>query len=171
VTGLSFRTYALIFAIICWATLLGGITYSHIVYFPPYLSNLPDSSVIVNGKYALHEERFWLTIHPLLILSLIVTLALNWKFKPRRKLIMTSFGIYFVILVITQLYFLPELGAFRQSPELNISAAEWLARGNRWQYLSWIRGAICYLAFIPILMALTKPEEVVKESETETLAV
>ncbi|MGC2237913.1 MAG: hypothetical protein WA584_17265 [Pyrinomonadaceae bacterium] len=170
-TRLSFRTYALFFAIICWATLLGGITYSHIVYFPPYLSDLPNSSVIVNGKYGLQEAWFWLTVHPLLILSLIITLALNWKIKPRRKLIMTSFGIYFVILVITQSYFLPELGAFRQSPELNVPAAEWLARGNRWQHLSWIRGAICYLAFVPLLIALTKPEEIAKAPEAETLAV
>jgi hypothetical protein len=165
-TGLSFRTYSLFLAIIFWAILLGGIVYSHIVYFPPYLSDLPNSAVVVTGKYGLNEAPFWLTVHPLLILSLILTLALNWKIKPRRKLILTSFGIYFVILVITQLYFIPELGAFRESPESNVSAAEWLARGNRWQHLSWIRGAICFIAFVPLLIALTKPEDAPKESET-----
>jgi hypothetical protein len=170
-TGLSFRTYSLFLAIILWATLLGGIVYSHIVYFPVYLSDLPNSAVLVTGKYGLSEGLFWLTVHPLLILSLIITLALNWKVKPRRKLIITSFGIYFVILIITNLYFLPELSAFRQSAESNVSAAEWLARGNRWQYLSWIRGAVCYLAFVPLLFALTKPEDASKESETEALAV
>ena len=170
-TRLSFRTYALFFAIICWATLLGGIMYSHIVYFPPYLSNLPDSSALVNGKYALHEERFWMTIHPLLILSLITALALNWKIIQRRKLIMTSFGIYILMIILTFLYFVPELTAFAKSPESSVPAAEWLARGNRWQYLSWIRGTICYLAFIPLLIALTKPEEFEKQRTAESLAV
>ena len=162
---LSFRTYSLFVAIIFWATLLGGIAYSHIVYFPPYLSDLPNSSVIVNGKYGLSEGYFWMTVHPLLILSLIITLALNWRFEARRKLIMTSFGIYLVVLIITQLYFLPELSAFRQSPEMNVPAAEWLARGTRWQHLSWMRGAVCYLAFIPLLFALTKPENAAQDTE------
>ena len=104
---LSFRTYSLILAIFFWATLLGGITYSHLVYFPAYLSDLPNSAVVVTGKYGLNEGRFWMTVHPLLILSLIITLALNWKFKPRRKLIMMSFGIYILILIITILFFSP----------------------------------------------------------------
>lgn len=169
-TRLSLGTYSLFLAIILWGTLLGGITYSHIVYFPAYLSDLPNSAVVVNGTYAVNEAPFWLLIHPLLILSLIIALALNWKLKTRRKLIITSFGIYIVALIITSLYFVPELMAFRQSPESNISAAEWLTRSNRWQYLSWIRGAVCYLAFVPLLIALTKSADTSKESETATVA-
>lgn len=160
-------TYSPFLAIILWGTLLGGIAYSHIVYFPVYLSDLPDSSVIVNGKYALHEGRFWGTIHPLLILSLITTLVLNWKFKLRRKLIASSFGVYILVLICTSLYFVPELMAFAQSPQSNVTAAEWLARGNRWQYLSWARGTICYLSIIPLLVALTKSPD----ASTETAAL
>lgn len=55
----------LMLSIVFWGTLLGGIAYSHLVYFPPYLSALPDSAVVVNGPYALHEVIFWMTIHPL----------------------------------------------------------------------------------------------------------
>jgi hypothetical protein len=79
------RTIALMIAIPLMGILLGGIVYSHIVFFPVYLSALPDSAVLVNGPYALHEERFWLLIHPLAILSLITSLALNWKIRARRK--------------------------------------------------------------------------------------
>jgi hypothetical protein len=85
-------TYSLFLAVILWGTLLGGITYSHIVYFPVYLSALPDSAVVVNGPYGLHEARFWMTIHPLLILSLIAALVLNWKFRLRRKLILIRYA-------------------------------------------------------------------------------
>jgi hypothetical protein len=146
-------------SIILWGTLLGGITYSHLVYFPVYLSALPDSAVVVNGAYGLQEGIFWMIIHPLLILSLIVTLALNWKLKSRRKLILISFAVYALVLVVSQLYFIPELGAFKHSPESSLSPAEWLARGQRWQRLSWLRGAICYAAFVPLLFALTKPAD------------
>ena len=83
-------TYALFLSVILWGTLLGGIAYSHIVYFPVYLSALPASSVVVNGTYGLNEATFWLTIHPLLLISLIITLALNWKNRRRLKLIGNS---------------------------------------------------------------------------------
>lgn len=55
---LKFGTYSLFLAIILWGTLLGGIAYSHLVYFPVYLSALPDSAVVVNGPYGLHEAIF-----------------------------------------------------------------------------------------------------------------
>jgi hypothetical protein len=152
-------TYSLFLAITLWGTLLGGIVYSHLVYFPVYLSALPDSSIVVNGPFGLHEARFWLLIHPLLILSMLATLALNWKLRERRKLILISVGIYFVVLVVTQLYFLPELSAFRESPKSSLSPADWLARGTLWQRLSWLRGAVMYIGLLPLLLALTKPAD------------
>ncbi|HEY0080106.1 MAG TPA: anthrone oxygenase family protein [Pyrinomonadaceae bacterium] len=156
-TTLRLGTYSLFLAVVLWGTLLGGITYSHLVYFPVYLSALPDSAVVVNGPYGLHEAIFWRTIHPLLILSLIVALALNWKSRSRRRLILTSFAVYFLVLVVTQIYFIPELRAFEQSPQSKASPSEWLARGHRWQRLSWIRGGIMYAGILPLLLALTEP--------------
>ena len=161
-------TYSLFLAIILWGTLLGGIAYSHLVYFPVYLSALPDSAVVVNGTYGLNEVPFWMIIHPLLILSLVVALVLNWKSRPRRKLILISFAVYIVVIVISQIYFIPELVAFQRSPESSLSPAEWLARGQRWQRLSWIRGAVCYAAFVPLLLALTKPAELGVENNVAT---
>jgi hypothetical protein len=63
-----------------------------------------------------------------------------------------------VVLIISFLYFVPELMAFRQSSVSGIPRADWLARGHRWLILSCIRGAICYAAFVPLLVALTKPD-------------
>jgi hypothetical protein len=150
-------TYSLFLAVVLWGTLLGGIAYSHLVYFPVYLSALPDSAVVVNGPYGLHEAVFWMTIHPLLILSLILALVLNRKSKQRRERIMISLAVYVVVIVVSSLYFIPELGAFARSPQSGLTPAEWLARGQRWQRLSWIRGAVMYLGLLPLLVALTKP--------------
>jgi hypothetical protein len=146
-------------SILLMGILLGGIVYSHIVYFPVYLSSLPDSAVLVNGPYALHDERFWLLIHPLAILSLIISLALNWKVRARRKLIAIPLIVYVLVIVVTQLYFLPELRAFHNSPNLNLSPAEWYARGQHWQYLSWTRGTLIGLSVVPLLLALLVRED------------
>ena len=150
-------TFALMVAIILWGTLLGGIAYSHLVYFPVYLSDLPASAVVVNGPYGLNEGIFWLIIHPLLIISLVAALVLNWNSTERRKLIAVSFIVYVVVLLVSQFYFIPELVLFRHSPESTVPATEWLARGRRWQRLSWLRGLTMYLAFVPLLFGLTKP--------------
>ena len=154
---LRLRNLSLLVSIILWATVLGAIVYSHVVFFPVYLSALPDSAVLVQGPYALHDERFWTLIHPLLILSLLLTLGLNWRLKKRRKLIGITAGIYLFALVATMLYFVPELMEFLRSPESAVSRGEWFARGQRWQHLSWLRGAAMYAGFVPLLLALGEP--------------
>ncbi|HEY8560792.1 MAG TPA: hypothetical protein VIL74_10495 [Pyrinomonadaceae bacterium] len=157
-TKSGFGTYSLFPAIIFWGTLIGAIVYSHTAFLPAYLSDLPNSAIVVTGKYAVNEAPFWQTIHPLLILSLIAALALNWKFEARRRLIALTCVIYVCVLAVTAVYFLPELLAFAKSPESNLPASEWLARGHRWLYLSMIRGAVCFIGFVPLLAALAKPE-------------
>ena len=165
---LRLNTISLMLSIVLWGTLLGGIAYSHLVYFPVYLSALPDSAVVVNGPYGLHEAVFWMMIHPLLILSLIITLVLNWKSRARRKLILISFVVYVVVIVISATYFIPELIAFEHSPASSLTPAEWLVRGERWQRLSWIRGATMYAAILPLLIALATPVRVPQESPAAT---
>lgn len=161
---------SLMLSVILWGTLLGGIAYSHLIFFPVYLSALPDSAVVVTGPYGLHEAKFWMLIHPLLILSLVATLAANWRSRARRYLILVSFAVYLAIIVVSAVYFIPELIAFERSAESGIAAPEWLARGQRWQRLSWIRGATMYAAILPLLFALTRPRAAAKETEPVAVA-
>jgi hypothetical protein len=144
------RDLALAAAIIVWATILGGIVYSHIVWFPPYLSNLPKTAALAQ---TIHDEHFWLTIHPLAILSLIIALVLNWKLRQRRNLILITVVIYAIAIAATAIYFVPELIKFRDSASSNVGPAEWYVRGQNWQHLSWMRGVFMYAAFIPLLLA------------------
>ena len=153
---LSAGTFALMVSVTLWGVLLGGVVYSHIVYFPVYLGGLPDSAVLVTGPHALNEGRFWMTIHPLVLLSLAVSVITNWRSRTRRNLIFATLGTYILVIIVTSIYFLPELFAFAESQRSNVSAAEWLARGNRWQYLSWIRGAVMFGCMVPLLLALVR---------------
>lgn len=153
---LGFGTYALMISAILWGVLLGGVVYSHVVYFPVYLSHLPESAIITNGDYALHEEHFWMFIHPVLLLSLIVSLAANWSDAMRRKLIASTLVVYIAIIVVSMIYFVPQLAEFHNSPRSGVSSAEWVERGQRWQQLSWIRGATLFVFAFPLLVALTR---------------
>lgn len=150
------RNLSLFATVILWATVIGGIMYSHLAFMPSYLRNLPASTSLVNGAYPVVDERFWMTFHPLLILSLAMSLTLNWKLRQRRKLIAVAFGMYAAILVVTALFFVPELLAFAKSAQSDVPAAEWMVRGQRWEKLSWVRGALMYVGFCLVLTAFAK---------------
>jgi hypothetical protein len=152
------KQISLFITLIFWGTLMGGVMYSHIAYFPPYLSHLPASTQLINGDFGIHDENFWLVVHPCTILSLLVTVFLNWKLVERRKFILITIGIYALALVATGIYFVPELMAFANSKNSNISPTEWYERGQKWQHLSWIRGAFINVGFVMLLIALTKNE-------------
>jgi ABC-type transport system involved in cytochrome bd biosynthesis fused ATPase/permease subunit len=98
------------------------------------------------------------------LVALAAALALNWRSRHRRKLIALSFAVYAVVLVVSALFFIPELGAFKHSPESALSPAEWLARTQRWQHLSWLRGAVMYAAELPLLFALAGRAETTAKS-------
>ena len=92
------RDLSLALAIFVWATILGGIVYSHMVWFPPYLAGLPQTSALAT---TIHDEHFWTTVHPLAILSLAAAVALNWKLRARRNLILVTIVIYAVAIITT----------------------------------------------------------------------
>ena len=157
ITMIQARQVSLFVALTFWAIIIGGVMYSHIVYFPAYLSHLPESNKLITGEYGLHDENFWLFVHPFAILTTIATLILNWKMKTRRKLILISFSIYALAIVATASYFLPNLLAFASSnTNTTVTPSEWYQRGQTWQHFSWIRGASLYIGFLMLLMALTK---------------
>jgi hypothetical protein len=126
------------------------------VFFPVYLSDLPASAAVVNGPYGLSEARFWMTIHPLLVLSLVVSLIANWRERTKRFLIGATLTVYIVVLVVSALYFVPELIAFHDSP---VTAGDWQTRANRWWNLSLIRGATLFIFSVPLLFALARSED------------
>jgi len=107
----------------------------------------------------LNDGYFWTLIHPLAILSLIVALVLNWKIPARRKLIAVPLIVYVLAIVVTALYFVPELQNFKNSPNMAVTPAEWYARGQRWQHLSWTRGTVMGLSYIALLLALAWRED------------
>lgn len=154
------RQLSLFTAITFWAIIVGGIVYSHIAYFPSYLSHLPESNNLINGEYGLKDANFWMFIHPIAILSTIITLTLNWKLKARRKFIFITLGIYALAIIATAVYFVPELMAFAGSTNnTTVTPAEWLQRGQTWQHLSWIRGAFMFVGFLILQVALTKDNQ------------
>jgi hypothetical protein len=64
--------------------------------------------------------------------------------------------VYLVVLIVSALFFVPELIAFHDSP---VNAGDWQARGDRWWNLSLVRGATLFVFSVPLLFALARSEE------------
>ena len=154
---MKFSTSILILACIAWGILLGGVVYSHLVFFPAYLSDLPRSAVVVNGPYAINDPIFWMVIHPILILLMIAAIIANRENKARRKLIVISFTVYVTILVVSAFYFVPELMQFKTSAVSTAPPSEWMKRGQNWLTYSIIRGCVLLVVTFPLFKALTLP--------------
>jgi hypothetical protein len=156
--------------LVAWAMLIGGATYAHIVYFPAYLSGLPESNSLITGDYGLRDENFWLLLHPFAILSTTIALVLNWKMAMRRKFILIPAIIYALAIVSTAIYFVPNLMEFANSGNVtNVDRSEWLQRGQTWQHLSWIRGFFLSVGFVLLLIGLTKRNEARTEPAAKSI--
>ncbi|HNU89405.1 MAG TPA: DUF1772 domain-containing protein [Ferruginibacter sp.] len=152
----QFKQVSLYLAIFFWAMIVGGIVYSHIVYFPAYLTHLPASNQLISGEYGLHDENFWMFIHPVTMALTITTLVLNWRSKQRRTFILITTGIYAFVIFFTAIYFVPELQAFAKSTGTSATVSELFERGQTWQHRSWIRGSFMLTGFIMLLVALQR---------------
>lgn len=150
----NIKDISLLFSVILWGILSGAILYSHVAFFPSYLHHLPASTDLISGPYGIHDEKFWMSIHPVSLSALLFTLILNRRSRKLRPFMLYTTGIYLAVLIVTFVYFVPELKAFAESAQSAITPAEWLERGKNWERFSWIRGCFMLTGFLSLLIAL-----------------
>lgn len=143
------------FCCLTFAIMIGGAVYEHINVVPKWSAAPPESLSIFQGTYGLKPELFWMIIHPVNLLLFILTLAFHWK-SARRKNILIAFSSYVIILVVTSLFFVPEL--------ISITSTTWSAevdhslrdRAKLWETLSIVRLGVLGVLVLILLMGLAK---------------
>lgn len=141
---------------ISFSIILGAGIYEHVAVWPNAYSEPPQSLTMFQGKYALESAPFWMSIHPVTLVLFITALVLNWK-SERRKNILIPLVIYMTILVITSIYFVPELISINNTSYAEKIDADLRKRGNTWIALSLIRACILVAADFILLLGLTRP--------------
>jgi Na+/phosphate symporter len=161
------RNISLILASMSFLAFIGGGLYEDLVILPVWTSAPPLSLYIYQGNYGINSGVFWGIIHPVTILLLIVALISNWR-TARRKQIVTVLIFYVVVLVVTAIYFIPELLRLISTHYENRIDAGLKSRAVTWGILSVIRLIGCiFLSFI-LLSSLTKPAHVTELSRPGT---
>ena len=134
---------------------IGGAVYEHLNVVPVWSAAPPLSLSMFQGEYGLNPALFWMLIHPVNMLLFTVILILHWK-TPRRRNIVIVFTSYIIILVITAIYFVPELVSITSTPFSAEPDASLAARGKRWELLSILRLCVLVSLSIILLIGLTK---------------
>ena len=155
----SARDTFLILGSIFFIIVVGGAVYEHVAFVPQWSAAVPASLSSLQGDYGLKAEYFWMGIHPITLLFLIGALIVNWKNLRRRNILITLGG-YVLILIITSIYFVPELIDLQDTPYTTSVDNALTQRAGMWETLSLIRlGVLFILAYI-LLSALPKSGQV-----------
>lgn len=140
--------------------MIGGAVYEHLNVVPTWSAGPPASLSMFQGKYGLKPELFWMLIHPVNLFLFVLNLIFHWKSR-RRKVLLTVFLGYILILAITTIYFVPELisittNAFSESVDPALTK-----RASLWEALSLVRLGVLVVLAITLMIGLTKPNKAI----------
>jgi hypothetical protein len=136
---------------------LGGSFYEALVVYPAWSSSPPASLARLQGPNGVDSAPFWIAIHVALEVALIAALALNWRERRRRTLILVGLGVHVLMRAWTFWYFVPEITQFMITPPDGPSSPELAARVSLWGTLGWVRRALIATYSVVLLLALMMP--------------
>jgi hypothetical protein len=147
----------ILYSITCLAFIIviGGAVYEHLNMVPTWSAAPPASLSMFQGKYGLNPELFWKLVHPVNLLLFIITLIVHWR-SDRRKNILIVLTSYALILVITFMYFVPELLSITKTVFSDTVDADLTRRAGLWEKLSIARLLVLIVLSIILLLGLTK---------------
>lgn len=144
----SFPNILHILASIAFITIIGAAIYEHAAVVPIWAAAPPYSLSMFQGEYGLQAGNFWKPVHPVAILLLAAALITNWR-QPRRKQLLITLAGYVLILIITGIYFVPELLSITTSTYSTVVSDDLTGRAKTWELLSLVRlGALLILAVV-----------------------
>jgi hypothetical protein len=134
------NTRNFLYGLLClsFSIIVGAAIFEHLAVWPIAFSAPPASLSMFQGEYPFSPVNFWARIHPVTLLLFIISLVLSWK-TERRLHVLIPFVTYVVILIITSIYFVPEMLEIAQTPFSDQIDESLVKRGYIWQILSLIR--------------------------------
>ena len=139
-------------------TIVAGVgIYEHMFGIPRMLST-PTALIEMSNASQGQPEKFWIPLHALSLLTLILSMTFNWRNPNRKKLILAVFIGYIYISVVS-IFFARELFAFKELTDIT----EFNRQTKQWILLSWHRPIIGLISVVLSMIAISKPSLATKE--------
>jgi hypothetical protein len=150
----SFSNILHILASMAFITIIGAGIYEHTTSVPVWRIAPPMSLTMFQGEYGIQPANFWMPVHPVTVLLMVAALVANWK-QPRRNQILIVLSGYLLILLITAIYFVPELMAITKAAYSMTVSSDLTSRAETWEKLSLLRLSVLLVLAGVLLHALT----------------
>lgn len=155
---MNFRNTLYALACLAFSVIVGAAIYEHTAVWPAAFSEPPRSLSMFQGLYKLNAAAFWIPIHPVTLILLVVTLIVHWKTERRKNILFAMTG-YLAILVTTFSFFVPELIDLTTTTYSDTVDPQLQSRGTRWITLSLVRAGVLIVLAMVLLQGLTKAEK------------
>ncbi|MCE3281267.1 MAG: hypothetical protein K0Q66_4 [Chitinophagaceae bacterium] len=150
------RNLVYILTCLSFSVICGAAVYEHVAVWPKAFAKLPASLSSFQGEHAFNNGIFWMMIHPITLVLFIIATIMHWK-TDRKKHLLYPLIAYAVVLVVTSVYFVPELLSILGTAYSNTYDASLTARGSQWELLSIIRAVLLFATAVFLYLGLTKP--------------
>lgn len=154
---MNFRDIVYAFACLSFSVVIGAAIYEHVAVVPRWSAAPPLSLSMFQGKYGLNPTPFWMAIHPVTLILLLTAIVLFWKTGSRAHLLITASG-YILILLITFVFFVPELVAITGSPMSGDVDVSLTKRAGLWEALSLVRLSVLVVLSIILFLGLKRQQ-------------
>lgn len=152
---INFKNLIYPLACLSFSIVIGGAVYEHLAVIPQWSAGPPASLSMFQGEYGLNAAAFWSKIHLATLPLFITSLILFWKTSSRKNILIPFIG-YLIVLVVTGIYFVPELIEISNTPYDKIINPELQSRAKLWENLSLIRLLFIIALALFLYLGLTK---------------
>jgi hypothetical protein len=124
------------------------------IMIPAWTQAPPASLIFFQEPYGLDFKMFWIVVHSIHDLTLIVALILNWKVPRRRRWMIPLVILHVGVRVWTLLYFAPVIIEFQQIPYSDTVDPALVEKAAQWRELNYLRVGLFFLvnlALVPLL--------------------
>jgi hypothetical protein len=125
--------------------------YEHLFGIPEML-NSPSTMITKSNNDLGQAAKFWIPVHFLILITLVMSLIFNWKSPIRKKLVLSAFICYMYITVIS-IFFAKKLEVFKTMSD-NIDFQQ---QTSLWLQVSWHRPVLMIVIELLMLIALSRP--------------
>lgn len=139
--------------ILMWIAVVAG-TYQRIFKMPKWFEDPPASFERIR-KQSKTAKMFWIPLSALFMISLIVSLVLNWEYSIVRNYIIASMACFGLTGALSGLYFVKEVLAFSSMPVDAPKTPELIRRTKFWLKWTTARDLLQLLAAIFVTAAYT----------------
>ncbi len=152
---MSFKTLIYALACLSFSVVIGAAVYEHVAVVPNWKVAPPVSLSMFQGEYGLNPAPFWIAIHPVTLVLLLASILFFWKTESKKYVLITGIG-YLIVLIITFIFFVPELIAITQTTFGQQVDPSLIKRAKLWETLSLVRLSFLIILAIVALIGLTK---------------